>query len=160
MLLTTLCYIEQDGNYLMLYRNKKENDINEGKWIGVGGRFEEGETPEECMMREVKEETGLTVESFIYRGLVTFIQEDGIIEYMHLYTINGFSGDLIECNEGTLKWIKKEEVFGLKLWEGDKIFLKLLLEEKDYFSLKLRYQGEILIEAKEMIRGIDYLLPS
>ena len=99
MLLTTLCYIEQDGKYLMLYRNKKENDINEGKWIGVGGRFEEGETPEECMIREVKEETGLTVEGFSYRGLVTFIQEGGIIEYMHLYTVDKFSGEIMECDE-------------------------------------------------------------
>ena len=156
MLLTTLCYIEQDGRYLMLYRNKKENDINEGKWIGVGGRFEEGETPEECMIREVKEETGLTVEGFSYRGLVTFIQEGGIIEYMHLYTVDKFSGEIIECDEGTLKWIDKEEVFQLNLWEGDKIFLKLLLEDKGYFSLKLRYRGENLIEAREYILGVSW----
>lgn len=157
MQLTTLCYIEKDDNYLMLYRNKKENDINEGKWIGVGGRFEEGETPEECMLREVREETGLEVLGFKYRGLVTFISEGKMIEYMHLYTIHEFSGELVECNEGTLKWIPKSEVLSLNLWEGDKIFLKLLQESEEYFSLKLRYRGDELIEAGNTINQTKYL---
>ncbi len=151
--LTTLCYIEKDNKYLMLYRNKKENDLNEGKWIGVGGRFETGETPEECMKREILEETGLSVLKYRYRGLITFVSEGNIVEYMHLYTVSEFAGELTECNEGTLKWIPKEEILSLNLWEGDKIFLELLNKTDNYFSLKLRYKGDKLIEAYESYRS-------
>lgn len=149
MILTTLCYIEKDGKYLMLYRNKKENDLNKGKWIGVGGKFLEGETPEECMIREVQEETGLRISHYRYRGLVTFVPDVGETEYMHLFTADEFTGTLIDCREGTLKWIDKEKILTLNLWEGDRVFLELLEKDAEYFSLKLRYQGEKLAEVKK-----------
>ena len=150
--LTVLCLIHKDDSYLLQDRIKKD-------WKGFtlpGGHIEPGESIVDAVVREMKEETGLTVEGFSYRGLVTFIQEGGIIEYMHLYTVDRFSGEIIECDEGTLKWIDKEEVFQLNLWEGDKIFLKLLLEDKGYFSLKLRYREENLIEAREYIQGVSW----
>lgn len=148
-ILTTLCYIEQDDKYLMLHRTAKQNDINEGKWIGVGGHFKEGESPEECLLREVKEETGIVLTSYRLRGVITFLQEGWGYEYMFLYTADGFEGTLDEtamknCNEGTLAWIPKSEISKLNLWEGDRIFLKLLSEDKGMFSMKLTYQGDEL----------------
>ena len=145
--LTTLCYLEKDGCYLMMHRVRKKQDVNEGKWIGVGGHFELGESPEDCLLREVKEETGLTLTSWKFRGLVTFTQEGFGTEYMCLYTADGFEGEMADCNEGTLEWVKKEAVCGLNIWEGDKIFFRLLNENAPFFSLKLTYEGDRLIEA-------------
>lgn len=150
-ILTTLCYIEQDDKYLMLHRTAKQNDINEGKWIGVGGHFKEGESPEECLLREVKEETGLVLTSYHLRGVITFLQEGWGHEYMFLYTADSYEGTLDEtamknCNEGTLAWIPKSEISQLNLWEGDRIFLKLLLEDKGMFSMKLTYRGDELVD--------------
>ena len=135
---TTLCYIEQDGKYLMLHRIKKQNDINKDKWIGVGGKVEFGESPEDCVRREVKEETGYTLCSQDFRGIVTFVYGD-ITEYMYLYTTTEFTGEQIVCEEGELLWIEKEKVCDLPVWEGDKIFFRLLKERKEFFSLKLVY---------------------
>ena len=145
---TSLCYIERGGQYLMLHRVKKEHDENEGKWIGVGGKFEQGESPEECMQREMLEETGLTAVSWRYRGIVTFVSDHWEPEYMHLFTADGFDGALKDCDEGELAWIKKKDLLALPAWEGDKIFLRLLDENVPFFSLKLRYEGETLAEAK------------
>lgn len=139
--LSTLCYIEKDGNYLMLHRNVKKNDVNEGKWIGVGGHFEENESPEECLLREVKEETGYTLTSYRYRAMVTFISGNGVTEYMSLFTADGFEGEPIPCNEGDLEWVEISRIGELNLWEGDRIFLRLLLEREEFFSLKLEYDG-------------------
>ncbi|MBQ8662766.1 MAG: 8-oxo-dGTP diphosphatase [Eubacterium sp.] len=147
MSLTTLCYIEQDGKYLMMHRIKKKNDINQEKWIGIGGHFEPDESPEECLLREALEETGLTLTSYRFRGLVTFLSDKWQTEYMCLYTADGFEGTLTDCNEGELVWVDKEEVMNLNLWEGDKIFFRLLNENAPFFSLKLRYEGETLVEA-------------
>ena len=144
--LTTLCYLEKDDRYLMLHRIKKEVDVNKDKWIGVGGHFEKDETPEECLLREVKEETGLTLTSWRFRGLVTFLSDAWETEYMCLYTADGFEGDMITCDEGTLEWVKKSELERLNLWEGDKIFFKLLKEEHPFFSLKLKYRGDVLTD--------------
>lgn len=148
---TTLCYIERDGKYLMLLRNKKEIDENKGKWIGVGGKLEEGESPEECLLREVREETGLTLTKYNYRGLITFVSDEWGTQYMHLFTATGFLGEIKECNEGELRWIPKENVPELNLWEGDRAFLKLLFEEKGFFTMKLRYQGDNLVEIQQNI---------
>lgn len=148
MKLTTLCYIEKDDCYLMLHRVKKENDANHDKWIGVGGKFEPGEMPEECLLREVKEETGLTLTQYRFRGIVTFVSDEWETEYMHLFTADAYSGDLKACDEGELVWVKKAEIEKLNIWEGDKIFLRLLQENGGFFSLKLRYEGENLIETK------------
>ena len=146
--LTTLCYIERDGKYLMMHRVKKEKDINKDKWIGVGGHFEAAETPEECLLREVKEETGLTLTRWKFCGLVTFISDQWeAVEYMCLYRADGFTGELIDCDEGTLEWVEKEKVYDLPIWEGDKIFFRLLEEGNAFFSLKLRYEGDVLAEA-------------
>lgn len=145
---TTLCYLERNGKYLILHRTKKEHDENGDKWIGVGGKFEYGESPEECAMREVKEETGLTMLNPLFRGLVTFVSDEWGVEYMHLFTCTEFTGELIECDEGDLVWLPKEELLTKKLWEGDKLFLRALNERSDFFSLKLRYEGEHLVEAK------------
>lgn len=139
--LTTLCYIEQDGKYLMLHRVKKENDINKDKWIGVGGHFEVDESPEDCVRREVKEETGYTLTSFRFRGLITFLYQ-GICEYMCLYTADGFTGEPEECDEGTLEWVEIDKIEELDLWEGDKIFFRLLRQDRTFFSLKLSYDEE------------------
>lgn len=139
--LTTLCYVEQDGKYLMLHRVKKEHDINKDKWIGIGGHFEKDESPEECLAREVMEETGCTLEHASLRGIVTFVSGDGVTEYMFLYTASGLTGELIDCDEGDLEWIEKDAVYNLELWEGDKIFFRLLEERDDFFSLKLVYDG-------------------
>ena len=152
MKLTTLCYIEKDNKYLMLHRVKKENDCNKDKWIGVGGKFEEGESPEECLLREVKEETGLTLTSYRFRGIVTFVSDEWEGEYMHLFTADEYEGELPtknmeNCSEGTLEWVPKNEIGSLNLWEGDKVFLGLLNEREEFFSLKLRYGGEKLVES-------------
>lgn len=148
MKLTTLCYIEKDDSYLMLHRVKKENDENHDKWIGVGGKFEVGESPEQCLLREVKEETGLTLTRYHFRGIVTFVSDEWGTEYMHLFTADEYEGTLGECSEGELVWVKKSEIENLKIWEGDKVFLRLLQEKNDFFSLKLRYEGEKLVETK------------
>lgn len=145
---TTLCYIEQDGKYLMLLRNKKKQDENAGKWIGVGGKFEEGESPEECVLREVYEETGLTLKEYQFRGIVTFVSDEWGTEYMHLFTATSFTGELKECDEGELRWIPIDQVLDLNLWEGDREFLKLLGETREFFSLKLTYQKEQLVDVK------------
>lgn len=144
---TTLCYIEKDGAYLMLHRNKKKNDENEGKWIGVGGKFLEGESPDDCLLREVREETGLVLTSFRPRGIVTFVSDVFETEYMFLYTADGFVGEICECDEGELCWIKKEDVTLLPLWQGDRIFLSLLSSDHPFFSLKLSYKKDDLADA-------------
>ena len=146
--LSTLCYIEQDGKYLMLHRTVKENDINKDKWIGVGGHFEKGESPEECLLREVKEETGLTLTSYRLRGIVTFVSDRWPTEYMHLFTADGFTGELKECDEGVLEWIPRDRLLEIPHWEGDAIFLDLIAQEdQPFFSLKLCYEGDALVEA-------------
>lgn len=142
--LTTLCYVEREGKYLMLHRVKKEGDANKDKWIGIGGHFEAGESPEECLLREVKEETGLALTAFEFRGLVTFVSDRWPEEYMCLFTADAFEGEMIPCSEGDLEWVDKEQVLDLNLWEGDKIFFKLLNERHKFFSLKLVYEGERL----------------
>ena len=144
---TTLCYIEQDGCYLMLHRVKKENDENKDKWIGIGGKFEDKESPEDCVLREALEETGLTLDSYRYRGLVTFVSDRWPTEYMHLFHADGFHGELKTCDEGDLQWLPKEQLYSLPMWEGDRIFLDLLEQDVPFFSLKLVYEGETLVEA-------------
>ena len=148
MKMTTLCYPERDGKYLMLHRTKKENDENHDKWIGVGGKFEKGESPEDCMRREVWEETGLTVTKFRYRGIVTFVSDIFTCEYMHIFTCTDWTGDIRECDEGDLAWIDKRELRRLTLWEGDRIFLDLIESDAPFFSLKLTYRGETLVSAE------------
>ena len=148
MKLTTLCYIEQDEKYLMLHRVKKENDLNHDKWIGVGGKLEDGETPEECLLREVQEETGYTLTQYRLRGIITFLSDEWESETMYLYTATGFTGTQCTCDEGDLVWVPKKEIESLELWEGDKIFFRLLEEDKGVFSLKLRYEGDTLVEQK------------
>lgn len=145
--LTTLCYIEHDNKYLMMHRVKKEKDVNKDKWVGVGGHFNEDETPEECLLREVKEETGLTLKAWSFRGVVTFLSDRWQTEYMFLYVATDYEGELVECNEGVLEWVEKSEVLKLPIWKGDKIFLKLLEDSQEFFSLKLRYVGDELVEA-------------
>ena len=144
---TTLCYIEREGQYLMLHRVKKENDLNHDKWIGVGGKFEVEESPEDCLLREVREETGLTLLDWRYRGVVTFVSDKWGTEYMHLFTATEFSGELKTCDEGVLEWIDKAALLSLPLWEGDKIFLRLLDSDAPFFSLKLCYHGDELVYA-------------
>lgn len=145
--LTTLCYIEKEDSYLMLHRVKKEKDANKDKWIGVGGHFEAGESPEECVKREVLEETGMTLQTYRLRGIITFCSDEWGTEYMYLFTGTTQEGRYRECEEGELAWVKKREVYDLPIWEGDKIFLRLLEEQQGFFTLKLRYQGEELVEA-------------
>lgn len=173
--LTTLCYIERDNQYLMLHRIKKKQDVNQDKWIGIGGHFEPGESPEECLLREAKEETGLELIKWQFRGIVTFtfrtpevweqekdnkaifnkngkLVTNGIVqadmEYMCLYTATEFKGELTECKEGKLEWVNKADVFQLPIWEGDRIFFRLLEKNQPFFSLKLDYIGEELVNAK------------
>lgn len=149
MKMTTLCYIEKEGKYLMLHRVKKHHDINAGKWIGVGGHVENGETPEECLLREVKEETGLTLTAYRLRGLVTFLSDVCEPELMCVFTADTFDGELIECDEGELAWVEKSDVLGLPTWEGDRVFLERLLSGNErFFSIKLRYEGDRLVEKK------------
>ena len=143
---TTLCYIEKDGAYLMMHRTKKTNDENHDKWVGIGGKFEFGETPYDCARREILEETGLVPDTLFYRGIITFVSDRYGTEYMHLFTCNSFSGALKEnCNEGELVWINKNEIYDLPIWEGDKIFFRLIDKEEKFFSLKLVYEGEHLV---------------
>ena len=144
--LSTLCYIEKDSQYLMLHRVVKKNDVNKDKWIGVGGHFEDGESPEECVLREVKEETGYMLTSYQYRGLVTFVFGDIETEYMSLFTADGFEGNPVECNEGILEWVPKKDVYQLNIWEGDKIFFRLLEERRPFFSLKLVYDQKDVLQ--------------
>ena len=147
MRMTTLCYIEQDGKYLILHRTKKQKDINKDKWIAVGGHAEEGEGPEECLLREVKEETGLTLTSYRFRGLITFISNECEPELMCLFTADGFTGELITCNEGDLVWVDKTQVPELPTWSGDAIFLKQILsDDPRFFTLRLVYVGDTLVE--------------
>ncbi len=146
MRLSTLCYIEKEGQYLLLHRVKKENDVNRDKWIGVGGKFLEGESPEECLLREVKEETGLTLTRWRFRGIVTFVCPPWPVEYMHLYTADGFEGEVGECDEGVLEWVDKQKVCDLPIWEGDRLFLARLSQDAPPFSLKLVYEGDRLVE--------------
>lgn len=149
MKLTTLCYIEKENSYLMLHRIKKAEDCNKGKWIGVGGKLEENESPEECLVREVKEETGLTLLDYSLRGIITFVSDEWETEYMFLYTADHFEGELIECNEGELAWIDKNKVMDLRLWEGDRIFLQSLIDDEPFFEMKLSYKGEHLEECRK-----------
>ena len=146
---TTLCYLERDGCYLMLHRIRKENDLNRDKWIGIGGKFEEGESPENCLLREVYEETGLTLDSWRYCGIVTFVSDEWGTEYMHLFHSADFHGNLRECSEGSLEWIDKTALASLPdQWEGDRIFLRLMEDGVPFFSLKLCYSGDLLIGAE------------
>ena len=156
MINTSLCYIEQDGKYLLLHRIKKKNDINKDKWIGIGGKFEENESPEDCIIREAREETGLTIVPK-YRGIVTFIS-DGMneTEFMHLFTSKEFSGKVRECDEGVLEWVSKDDVIKLPHWDGDMIFLSLLNQDVPFFSLKLTYRGSTLVEAILDGKNVDY----
>ena len=142
---TSLCYIENSGRYLMMHRISKDNDENKGKWIGVGGKFEEGESPEDCMLRETFEETGIKVTDFKYRGIVTFVSDIYETEHMHLFTATSATDTFLPCDEGELSWIEKERILSLNLWEGDRVFLKLMEdEERPFFSLKLVYLGDEL----------------
>lgn len=144
--LSSLCYIEKDNQYLMLHRVKKVNDENHDKWIGVGGKFEWGESPEDCMLREVREETGYTLTSWKYRGIITFVYGEDTVEYMSLFTADGFEGTPIDCDEGVLEWVAKDRVPELNLWEGDRIFFRLLEEREEFFSLKLVYNKQDVLE--------------
>ena len=144
---TTLCYLEEGDRYLMLHRVKKENDLNHDKWIGVGGKFEADESPEDCLLRECREETGLTLTEYRYRGVVTFVSDTWETEYMHLFTATGWTGEQTVCDEGELEWIEKAKLRSLPLWEGDLLFLRLLEEDAPFFSLKLCYEGDTLVEA-------------
>lgn len=147
MEITTLCYIEKDEKYLMLHRVKKQHDINQGKWIGVGGHAENGESPEECLLREVKEETGLSLTSYRFCGLVTFLNSKCDSELMCVFTADDFTGELTECREGELCWVDKNQVLSLPTWEGDRVFLELLLSgEKRFFSIRLLYDGDRLVD--------------
>ena len=154
---TTLCYIQRGNQYLMLHRVKKKNDLNEGKWIGVGGKCEENESPEECLLRECREETGLERTDYRYRALVTFVSDKWEGEYMHLFTAEGFTGEIGPCNEGVLEWLDKKALRSLNLWEGDHIFLDLLEEEAPFFSLKLEYHRDTLVRA--VLDGEKLALP-
>ena len=148
MLNSTQCYMGKDGRYLMMHRVKKAVDANKDKWIGIGGKFEEGESPEDCVLREVLEETGLTLDRWAYRGLVTFVSDKWETEYMHIFTSDAFHGQLREdCDEGVLEWIGKWELLDKPIWEGDKLFLRLLEQDVPFFSLKLRYEGDSLVQA-------------
>lgn len=153
MLNTTLCYIEKDGAYLMLHRVKKKHDINHDKWIGIGGKFEEKESPEDCLLREVKEETGLTLTGWRYCGIITFVCDHYETEFMHLYTSDQFEGTLRECDEGDLVWVPIEKVLDLPTWAGDCIFLSLMQDKGPFFSLKVTYAGDTLVSA--VLNGSD-----
>lgn len=147
MVLTTLCYIEKDDSILMLHRVKKEVDVNKDKWIGIGGKFEADESPEACMLREAKEETGLTLTSWSARGILTFICPPWETEYIFLYTADDYEGEIKDCDEGALAWVKKDAIADLNLWEGDRIFFRLLAEKRPFFSLKLTYDKDTLRSA-------------
>lgn len=144
---TTLCYLEKDDCYLMLHRVKKKNDVNHDKWIGVGGKFEPGEDALACVQREVLEETGLTLQAPVYRGVVDFFCDPWPAERMHLYTCTQFIGTMIDCSEGTLEWVPKQEVQNLPIWQGDRIFFGLLAKDAPFFHLELYYEGDTLTRA-------------
>lgn len=144
---TTLVYIERGSEYLMMHRIKKEIDENRDKWIGIGGKFEPGESPDDCLLREVREETGLTLNSWRMRGIVTFVSDEWGTEYMHLFTSDDYSGEIITCDEGELEWVDRDRLLALPIWEGDKIFLRLLRDDAPFFLLKLTYRGDVLTEA-------------
>ncbi len=146
MRISTLCYLEKEGQYLMLLRNKKEHDVNEGKWIGVGGKLEGAESPEECVCREVREETGLELRSYKLRGILTFSSVGWEDELIFIYTADSFDGRMKDCDEGELKWIDKDKIMELRLWEGDRIFLDLLMKGSPLFSMKLSYEGDVLVQ--------------
>lgn len=139
---TTLCYVRQDGRTLLLHRVKKENDLNHDKWIGVGGKFEKGEDAEACLLREVREETGLTLTSYAYRGVVTFRSTKWDDERMHLFTADGFTGQLKDCDEGELEWVDDARVPTLPTWEGDRLFLELLWRNEPFFEMELAYDDD------------------
>lgn len=145
MILSTLCYIEKDGQYLMLHRTKKQNDLNKDKWLGIGGKFEEGESPEECIVRETREETGLILKSYKLRCIVTYVSTNWENEYMYVFTSKDFEGEMIECNEGDLQWVDKDKVVDLNTWEGDKIFLEKIQNSDGFFTVKFEYDGEKLL---------------
>lgn len=147
MINTSLCYMEQNGCYLMLHRTKKKNDLNQEKWIGIGGKFEENESPDDCVRREVSEETGLILSEVRYCGIITFVSDEYESEQMHLFHATGFDGEIKDCEEGELEWIEKTKLSELNLWEGDLIFLKLMQEKIPFFSLKLTYQKDRLVSA-------------
>ena len=155
MLHTTLCYITRGDEVLMLHRVKKKNDINKDKWIGIGGKFEENESPDECLLREAKEETGLTLTDYKCRGIVTFLNDVCEGEYMYLFTATGFEGELKVCDEGDLQWVSREFLYSLPMWEGDKIFLDLLWTDEPFFLLTLRYSGDKLLSATLNGKTID-----
>ncbi len=156
MIQSTLCYLENEkGEYLMLHRVKKEHDANRDKWIGIGGKFEDGESPEECVLRETREETGLTLTDYRYRGLVTFVSDQWETEYMHLFTATDWTGEVRQCDEGVLEWIHRDALALLPQWEGDRIFLRLLRQDAPFFSLKLRYEGEALAYAALNGRSLE-----
>lgn len=144
-MITTLCYMERNNQLLMLYRNKKEQDVNKGKWIGVGGKLEAKETPMEAVLREIKEETGYTARGCEFRGLVIFNYNHNPSEYMHLYTCKDFSGEMLPCDEGELRWVDRDEVLQLNLWQGDRIFLELLQKDCPFFYLTLNYRDDELL---------------
>lgn len=156
MKLTTLCYIEKDNQYLMLHRTKKENDQSHDKWLGIGGKLEQDESPEDCMKREIMEETGLTVTSFTFAGVITFVSDIWETEYMFLYVVDGFTGEMITCDEGDLQWVPKEDVMKLNLWEGDRIFIKRLLDENYGFSIRYVYHGDDLVEVTGTVTDADW----
>ena len=148
MINTTLCYVTRGNDVLMLHRVKKKNDVNKDKWIGIGGKFEANESPDECLLREAREETGLELTSWRCRGIVTFLPSppwEG--EYMYLFTADGFEGELKECDEGDLQWVSREFLNELPKWEGDQIFLDLMWQNAPFFLLTLRYDHDNLVEA-------------
>ena len=154
MINTTLCYIEKDNKYLMLHCNKQ--NLNNDKWLGVGGKFEDKESPEDCVLRETLEETGLTLTSYQYRGIITFVSDKYETEYMHLFTADKWEGEIKECDEGELVWVNKSKISSLPIWEGDKLFFKLLDEKEPFFSLKVCYEGNTLAHA--VLNGKPLLL--
>jgi 8-oxo-dGTP diphosphatase len=148
VILCTECYIQEGDRTLMLYRNKKEHDINAGKWLGVGGKFEPGETPEQCLLREVKEETGLTLREYRLHGVMTFVALDASSEplYIFIFTASAFSGEVKECDEGTLEWIDTDKIGELERWEGDCIFWEWIVQDRPFFSAYFAYDGDVLVE--------------
>ena len=151
MLNTTLCYIEKDNKYLMLHRVKKVNDLNHDKWVGIGGKFLENETPDECLLREVKEETGLTLTDYRLRGVVTFLSDKWEGEYMYLFTATDYTGEMIECDEGNLEWVDIDKVSELPIWEGDKLFFEELRRDRGFFTMMLKYEGDTLVDSSVKI---------
>ena len=154
---TTLCYVDDGNSLLMLHRTKKQDDINEGKWIGIGGHMQEGESPEDCILRETREETGCQLLGPTFRGIVTFVYRN-VTEYMFLFTASGLSGEPTECDEGELAWIPKDRVLDLELWQGDRIFLALLADGAPFFSLKLVYADDDSLQ-KAVLDGQPLILP-